>query len=125
MDIILFVPGTFANFIPIIIGLIFFIVIGTILYQLFNGIREWARNNQLPRETVKSKIVSKRTDVRKRAGKNHRTYTTYFVTFELEDGSRKEFKISGREYGQLAEGDVGNLTHQGTRYHGFERIGSV
>jgi hypothetical protein len=32
-----------------------------------------------------------------------------------------EFSISGRDYGLLAEGDVGELEFQGTRYHGFSR----
>ena len=34
---------------------------------------------------------------------------------------RKEFGMSGREYGLLAEGDPGMLTFQGTRYKGFTR----
>ena len=34
-----------------------------------------------------------------------------------------EFHISGKEYGILAEGDIGKLTFQGTRYHSFERVG--
>ena len=34
------------------------------------------------------------------------------------------FIYSGKEYGMLVEGDIGKLTFQGTRYHGFERIGS-
>jgi len=30
--------------------------------------------------------------------------------------------MTGQEYGMLVEGDKGNLTFQGTRYLGFERI---
>ncbi|WP_338030915.1 DUF2500 domain-containing protein [Fervidibacillus halotolerans] len=47
--------------------------------------------------------------------------TSYFVTFEFESGDRKEFKLSGKDYGMLAEGDFGMLTFKGTRYLGFER----
>ena len=38
-----------------------------------------------------------------------------------ESGDRLELRMSGREFGTLAEGDKGKLTFQGTRYRGFER----
>ena len=47
--------------------------------------------------------------------------TTYYVTFQVESGDRMELRLSGTEYGQLAEGDTGKLSFQGTRYLGFER----
>ena len=50
--------------------------------------------------------------------------TTYYATFEVNSGDRMEFKINDTEYGMLVENDVGNLTFQGTRYLGFERIRS-
>ena len=49
------------------------------------------------------------------------TFTTYYVTFQVESGDRMELRLSGTEYGQLAEGDTGKLSFQGTRYLGFER----
>lgn len=51
--------------------------------------------------------------------------TTYYVTFEAEKNNRMEFRVSGKEFGMLAEGDQGKLTYQGSRYHFFERIGIV
>ena len=50
------------------------------------------------------------------------THTRYFATFELEDGSRLELGLKDAEYGMLAEGDQGQLSFQGTRYLGFERV---
>ncbi|WP_373755695.1 DUF2500 domain-containing protein, partial [Jeotgalibaca porci] len=50
------------------------------------------------------------------------TTTSYYVTFSFADNARKEFLVSRKEYGLLAEGDVGELSHQGTRYLGFERF---
>ena len=44
-----------------------------------------------------------------------------YVTFEVESGDRMEMNVRGSEYGMLAEGDVGKLTFQGTRYLNFER----
>ena len=43
------------------------------------------------------------------------------LSFEVESGDRMEFELRGSEYGLLAEGDLGKLTFQGTRYLGFER----
>ena len=44
-----------------------------------------------------------------------------YVTFQVESGDRMELAVSGREYGMLAEGDIGKLTFQGTRYLAFKR----
>ena len=52
---------------------------------------------------------------------NYSSSTTYFATFEVESGDRMELKVSDKEYGMLAEGDIGKLTFQGTRYKSFER----
>lgn len=49
------------------------------------------------------------------------TSTRYYVTFQVESGDRMEFSVTGLEYGMLAEGDIGKLTFQGTRYLSFER----
>ena len=47
--------------------------------------------------------------------------TQYFVTFQVESGDRIEFRISGTEYGLLADNDSGTLSFQGTRYLSFRR----
>ncbi|MFD2878527.1 DUF2500 domain-containing protein [Paenibacillus rhizoplanae] len=69
--------------------------------------------------------MSKRTEVRQQQSQedslSSRTSTTYYLTYEAEDGMRREFKVEGQEYGMSAEGDQGILTYQGTRYHGFQR----
>ena len=49
------------------------------------------------------------------------TSTHYYVTFQFDSGDRLELHVPGREYGMMAEGDVGDLTFQGTRYLGFDR----
>lgn len=106
---------------------VFAFVIGTFIFTAVKGIGRWHRNNNSPRLTVPATIVSKRTNVTRHrstgAGGHHyhHTHTTYYVTFEFESGDRFELCIDGEEYGLLAEGDVGSLTFQGTRYLGFER----
>ena len=75
-------------------------------------------------------MVAKRENVSVRHhhgnGTGHTTRsTTYYVTFQFDGGDRSELRLSGPEYGQLAEGDQGLLTFQGTRYLGFERRGAA
>jgi hypothetical protein len=101
--------------IPIIVVCVFVFVIG-------RGIAQWSHNNSQPVLTSNAKIVAKRSAV---GGSVHNAegnmQTAFFATFQLENGERLEFQIAGKEYGLLCEGDSGALTHQGTRYKGFQR----
>lgn len=82
-----------------------------------------------PKKTLKAVVVGKRADVscdhgwtkaNGRDGKFH-TYSTYFTTFEMENGDRIELEMQGPAYGLLVNGDVGELTFKGSRYIDFER----
>lgn len=120
MEEIVFAAG------PYFIGIVFLIVFVVIIFTVIKGITQWQKNERSPRISVPVTVKTKRTDVRRHANHNdnlvsHSTSTSYYVTFEFESGDRSEFHISGSEYGQLAEGDSGILTFQGTRYLGFER----
>ena len=112
--------------------IVFVIVIGIFVVTIVRGIDTWNKNNHSPRLTVPAMVVSKRTDV---SHHNHAVagditgahgYTTtsstsYYVTFQVESGDRMEFSVTGTEYGILAEGEMGRLSFQGTRYLAFER----
>ena len=65
-------------------------------------------------------VVAKRTSVGGGAN-NTSTSTSYYATFEFENGERKEFGVNGNEFGLLVEGDRGTLISQGDWYQGFER----
>ncbi|MEG0258831.1 MAG: DUF2500 domain-containing protein [Lysinibacillus sp.] len=106
--------------VPAIITIGFIIVFGGIAFVIIRGIIEWSNNNASPMLTVPAKVVTKRTKTSGGSG-NSAASTTYYVTFEVQSGDRMELKLNGREYGQLADGDFGLLTYQGTRYHTFER----
>jgi hypothetical protein len=97
---------------------IFVIVIGGILFKAVQGVAAWSSNNAQPERCDDAEIVSKRTEV---SGGEKSTSTTYYTTFELAGGERKELEVKGRDYGQFAEGDKGQLRHQGTRFLGFMR----
>ena len=107
----------------VLFTLAFILVFGTIAANAVRGIAQWNKNNNSPRLTVAATVVAKRTNV-SHHHRNHHTHhsTSYYVTFQVDSGDRMELHISGQEYGMLVEGDKGNLTFQGTRYLGFERI---
>lgn len=115
--------GMFSTFFYLVFGIIAVFII----FSLVKGFSQWSHNNKQPVLTVPSRIVSKRTDVSHHnhtdnGNAHHTSTTTYYVTFEVESGDRMEFRVNGQEFGQLAEGDQGKLTFQGTRYLGYERF---
>ncbi len=115
------------DFFNIVFIVMFTLIVGMFILSAVNGIRQWNKNNNSPRLTVPVTVVSKRADVsRHRHGtvtenSHYNTFTTYYVTFQVESGDRIELSMSGNEYGMLVEGDTGMLNFQGTRYLGFER----
>jgi hypothetical protein len=121
-------PGIMFTIVPIFIGIVFVIIIGTNIAKAIKGANQWKYNNAQPVLTVEARIVGKRADVSTyrhndsdNIGHHHHSSTTYYVTFEVESGDRMEFKLAANEYGMLVEGDLGSLTFQGTRYLGFNR----
>ena len=100
----------------ILFPILFLVVLGMILYTIIGNISTWNKNNHSP-------VVAKRTEVSRHHTDNTmaHTFTTYYVTFQVESGDRMELTVSGSDYGMLVEGDIGKLSFQGTRYLGFER----
>lgn len=116
----------------VLFSIIFFCILALIIYNIVKNISTWNQNNHSERLTVPAKIVAKRTKVSQHQQPNAgdatgahgftvMSSTSYYVTFELENGERMELSVKGTEYGMLAEGDTGALSYQGTRYLGFER----
>ena len=117
----------FFDLFPILFTIVFCFVFGTILVNIIRSIGQWNKNNHSPRLTVEASVISRRTNVTHNLhdtgdGMHHTsTSTDYYVTFQVASGDRMEFRVSGREYGMLIEGDKGDLSFQGTRFLGFER----
>lgn len=118
-------PGFDVTFsiMRIMVPVIFVLVFGIIIVTMVRGVGEWNKNNQSPKLTVPVTVVAKRSDVHRGIETMH-TFTSYYVTFQVESGDRMEFEVSDMEYGMLAEGDRGMLTFQGTRYLNFRREGT-
>lgn len=97
----------------------FILILGVIVIMVVKNIATWNKNNNSPRLTVEAKVMSKRTAITHHH--DSMSSTRYYVTFQVDSGDRMELPMTGSEYGMLAEGDVGKLTFQGTRYLSFER----
>ena len=106
--------------------ILFAVVAVSIVSVAISSLGQWHKNNNSPRLTVSATVVAKRTNVTRHSnGDNaglHHTSTTYYATFQVESGDRMEFSLEGNEYGLLVEGDRGNLSFQGTRFLGFQRL---
>ena len=115
-------PGFDVTFsiMRIMVPVMFVLVFGIIIVTMVRGVGEWNKNNHSPKLTVPVTVVAKRSDVDRGIETMH-TFTSYYVTFQVESGDRMEFEVSDMEYGMLAEGDRGMLTFQGTRYLSFQR----
>ena len=96
-----------------LVNLIDLIALGFICFVIAR-IVQVMENSKQPDFSVPAQVLAKRIAV---SG----TITYYYVTFEMESGERREFDVSGREFGMLAEGDHGILSCQGTWYKGFVR----
>lgn len=116
------------NIMSILVFVMFALVLCFFIVTFIKGIGQWNKNNHSPRLTVPASVVAKRINVSHshHRGANdhmhHSSSTRYYVTFQVDSGDRMEFAVSGPEYGMLIEGDKGNLSFQGTRYLGFERL---
>ena len=100
--------------------IIFTLVIGTFIFIAVKGMSQWSKNNKSPVLTVPAEVVAKRTDTSGGHGDSSAN-TWYYVTFQVQSGDRMELGVPDKEFGLLAEEDLGILTFQGTRYQGFER----
>jgi len=100
------------------IGLIVMVILGPIIFIVVKIQSQRAENNGKPVLSEHARIVTKRP----RTGGGNIVSTSYYVTFELPTGERREFSVKGDEYGMLVENDEGLLTYQGTRYMGFQRL---
>lgn len=79
-------------------------------------------NKSKPLVEIKAKIISKRMEVTdKNLINDIDKVTLYYLTFEFEDGKRKEFKVKNKIYGILIEGDKGILKYQGSQFISFNK----
>jgi len=112
--------GFMDTFGTMFIVVVFILVISVFIIGIGGSIKMWSKNSSSPQLTVPASVKTKRTETRGGTG-DSAANTWYYVTFEVQSGDRMELPVRGHEFGQLAEGDLGLLTFQGTRYINFER----
>lgn len=108
------------NAVPFIGMIIFIIVICGFIFAIGSSVKRYASNKAKPIETVPARIITKRPHTWGGSG-DSAAHTSYYVTFELENGERIEMPVSAEFYGMHVDGDAGMLTHQGTHMISFER----
>ena len=116
--------GIMFSIIPIITMLGFILIFTLIIISTSRSLKEWNNNNHSPKLTVPAKVVAKRSDVSHHHNTNDlhsSSFTSYYVTFEVESGDRMELHLNGNAYGLMVEGDEGLLSFQGTRFLDFKR----
>ncbi|TXK83912.1 DUF2500 domain-containing protein [Paenibacillus sp. N3.4] len=104
-----------------IFTIIFLFIIGFILFMIIKGLITWSSNNASPIQSRNCKVVTKRMKVSGGSGESSSS-SSYYITFEFEDRSRLELRVSNDQFGYIVEGDEGTLTNQGTRFKQFNRI---
>lgn len=107
---------------PLFFKLMFLLVIGIFIFVIIKSIGIWSSNNASPLVSAYASAVTKRTEVWGGSGDSG-AHTSYYVTFEFQDGRRVELQVPNKAFGLIVEGDRGELVYQGTRFKGFEHPG--
>ena len=111
----------------IIVGIVVTVcmLVYAVMVALYRGARWlllWLHNSASAPISYPARVVHKRTETSGWSGHDWgRIDTYYFVTSEFRSGERREYEVSGEEFGTLVEGDAGHVTAKGTRYEYFER----
>lgn len=109
---------------PFLLKLILLLIAGFVAYTIWRGLKTWMTNQTSPLQSKVVTAVAKRTEVW--GGRGHMgTHTSYYVTFEFYNGSRREFEVKPKAYAMIVEGDRGELSYQGSRFKGFVRSDSA
>jgi len=92
-------------------------------FLIAKSIAQFIENENSPVLTLSATIVDMRrkTHHHHSSGHHHHSHS-YHVTFETQEGERMELRVKRHVYNELTVGDTGALTHQGTRFLGFERL---
>lgn len=104
--------GLAFTLVPLMIGAVFVFIISQIVIK---GVK-YAGDKGKPIIPTQAKVVDKRTHVR-----GDHAFTTYYATFELENGERLELEIPSNKIGYIVEGDHGILSFQGELFVSFTR----
>ncbi|MBA2113013.1 DUF2500 domain-containing protein [Bremerella alba] len=110
------------SILPLCMGIV---PIGMFAFGVFIAIKMFQRFQSMRDgkvEAVPAIVAGKRTQVSGGSG-DRSASTAYFVTFEFEDGQRKEFPVfDGSLYGRVSEDDAGILFSRAQFAVDFDRV---
>ena len=107
-----------------VFAIAFVVVWGILNYYLFQSIAIWRKNNRSPKIIELATVVAKRKRIvhhQNFDGSNASTSIMYYITFQMKNGNSMECLVPRKDYSLIVHGDIGRLTHQGTKYISFER----
>ena len=107
------------TFVPLFIAGVAVVIVITRVRDFYTGARQRRVTESEPVLTFPATVIGKRDSVS--GDRDTGTRTVYYVTFERLDLQRLELQVEGHQFGMLAIGDTGRLTHQGSWFHGFAR----
>jgi len=93
-----------------------------LIYIIIKNIAQFIENENSPVLSVSARVVDKRRRTHHHhSGGHHHHSHSYHITFQTQNGEWLDLRVKRYEYYELQVGESGILTHQGTRYKGFER----
>ena len=112
---------SFIHDMPLLFKIFALLFIVFFAFIIIKMLRIWMSNNASPLISASCTAVTKRSEVWGGSGDTSAS-TSYYVTFQFDDGSRLEFQVINRDYGLIVEGDRGEILYQGTRFKEFKRL---
>ena len=112
------------NFLLITPVLLFVVIIVFILIKAVKKNNQREKNALRPVLTVRARVKSRRLIIRPNNITALGVATDTLegkVVFESEDGEELEFRLIGKTYRDIFDGDEGMLTYQGSDFISFER----
>ena len=112
---------------PIVIFIVMFAVTAFIVSRVVKAWRGYLHNSIQLQQTAPARVVDKRTafspstSAHPHGAGGTRVRTYYFVTFEFQNGERKEFSVNTDGYGLFTGGDSGEIAYQGNWLLRFTR----
>ena len=118
-------PFMFSNLLFMMVPIFMTIIFIIMIVMLISRAVHYSKNKSQPKLPVHAKVIAKRSNVshRHHAGDNMHSssHTSYYTTFEFDNGERMELSIPHNQFGFLVEGDEGILTIQGDMFIEFKR----
>lgn len=112
---------SFIHDMPLLFKIFALLFIAFFVFIIIKMLRIWLSNNASPLISASCTAVTKRSEVWGGSGDTSAS-TSYYVTFQFDDGSRLEFQVMNRDFGLIVEGDRGEILYQGTRFKEFKRL---